>query len=990
MNCLKNYHFYKEIYSYTFLTSLDDLKDFIKHACNVDHEHQLLLTAKTAGQLKFDAVADGQQVFLYDRSKIKDQAANNVATADANQVMIPAVPSVPSTTGKNIFEIFEHRAMWAQKCLDIFENIEPKCLEISQQLNVVRTGVATAKRHMENQCRVLEKSFESKVDFAMTVESDLSAMTEWRKIVVMFNAIAVPESTGGGTLHRFVDMDLLETTAKQLEEKRNTIRKQMKSLSGEVKNIVLLTRELTLAADALITPKHSSKSNAVISETFQDLEALVYKVKRDAEYVSSLRESPTNDRNAARIQTLHEKEFIPQITSLGDEISDLYSQITGERSACQRGSIAYLRKVSLLQYHTSLLKPKIQEITQQLHDLEEQRVVIGRAIDIPFLFGIFMIELSRRTNFMKGLRIAVSNSAEVMATCCQEEEQRRIKFRKQYGSFNLLKMKDDVPGIDVNLAGNNDEEEQEVTMQDLENYLAAIKSAGLVEEYQELRAEMQEKIASSKIAATRAFKSSPISVSFEVTPDDSRIKGYESRIRKLEDLLHREQYKNLQNSTVIRDGNKASSPSRLIQTLHDLEEQKGRDRELISRLEKEIDQLRSDVVAAHQEARATCESSPEQLKLKQDLETLHQELENRSLEHKDELADANKIKEDLLANLSAQDAEFSEERKHLLAEIASLKEKLDKLEDGNTLNNGDVSRLENELEKTRRELDKSRAKTKACEEELHIVSKRLVELDRDNLRLRQSKEKLDVRSRDLSQRLYTSYKRSCELLESMGLQASKEVDGTAITFTMNRVRGLSHRRVSPKSTELLRDASAVLDSEDQVDSGKGELNVPTDLLYWMENSEDDDERYARFMNEVYIDYDTFRDSVVKRFGDMEHLARKLQREVRLHRDKNHKSQDEGKYKLSLRNFKEGDLVLFLPTRDPTRVPNPWAAFNVGAPHYFLKQTKDHRLETREYLVARVTKIEDRVVNKATDTEEDNPFDLSDGLRWHLLEAKPEW
>lgn len=36
-------------------------------------------------------------------------------------------------------------------------------------------------------------------------------------------------------------------------------------------------------------------------------------------------------------------------------------------------------------------------------------------------------------------------------------------------------------------------------------------------------------------------------------------------------------------------------------------------------------------------------------------------------------------------------------------------------------------------------------------------------------------------------------------------------------------------------------------------------------------------RYQRFLNSVYIDYDLFRVSVTKRFSDVEHLARKLQR-----------------------------------------------------------------------------------------------------------------
>jgi autophagy-related protein 11 len=956
------------------LTSLEDLKDYIQETRDVKVDHQLLLTAKTAGQLKFEAVSDGQQVYLYDKSKIRDHQV----PSDEPMISNPPPPPAPNSADSPQ-ELFKQRAQWAQDCLTIFQSIEPKCSEISEKLEVLRGGVVTARLHMENQSKVLEKSFESRIDFAVALESDLSAMTDWDQTVESLKNIEVPRSTGGGTLHRFVDVELLRRTSAIMEQTHDSARKKMKALSVDVKAIVSQTNELSRAAEALMNPKQSvvKANTTAISDIFQDLEAIVYKIKRDAEYVGSLQNTASSERNASRIQALHDKEFFPQVESLGNEISDLYTQLATEKNSCQRESIAYLRKVSQMQYQTSLIKPRIQEVSQELQDTEESRVVIGRAMDVPFLFGIFMIELARRTKFISELRSTVSTNAEIIAVYGQEEEKRRTKFKKQYNGFSLLDMKDDVPTVDISISANDDSYDQ-VTVQDLEEYLVAVKQAGLAEEYQELVNEMRDKLDVPKlISKTRAFKSIPVSESFTISSqgeEDPRIKGYVSRIRKLEDLLHREQYKNLEDTSTSRNGPKASSPSRLIQTVHSLEEQRAKDKETIATLEKEIEILKEEALDRRAFSGA---------KVEQELGKLRSQLDSRIREHADQIESADRMKNDLLANLAAKEAEFNRERKSFLEEISSLREKIDGFEESTIDNQDDLSRLTSELVE-------SKLKANQYESTIDNLKAELAENNRENQHLKQFKEKLDIRSRDLSQRLYTSYKRSFELLESMGLRASKDIDGTSITFSVNRVRGLGRRRSSTKSSELLRDSSGLLLDSEEVDSDKGELIVPTDLLYWMEDSEDDEERYARFMNEVYIDYDIFRDSVVKRFGDMEHLARKLQREVRLSRDKNNKSLDEGRFKISLRNFREGDLVLFLPTRDSTRVPNPWAAFNVGAPHYFLKQAKDHKLETREYLVARITSIEDRIVNKAIDTEEDNPFDLSDGLRWHLLEAKLEW
>jgi hypothetical protein len=67
-------------------------------------------------------------------------------------------------------------------------------------------------------------------------------------------------------------------------------------------------------------------------------------------------------------------------------------------------------------------------------------------------------------------------------------------------------------------------------------------------------------------------------------------------------------------------------------------------------------------------------------------------------------------------------------------------------------------------------------------------------------------------------------------------------------------------------------------------------------------------------------------------------------------------------RIFLNSFKVGDVALFLPTRNSTG--KPWAAFNINAPHYFLKPTDNiiSQMTTREWIVARVTAIDENVVD----------------------------
>ena len=188
---------------------------------------------------------------------------------------------------------------------------------------------------------------------------------------------------------------------------------------------------------------------------------------------------------------------------------------------------------------------------------------------------------------------------------------------------------------------------------------------------------------------------------------------------------------------------------------------------------------------------------------------------------------------------------------------------------------------------------------------------------------------------------------------------------------------------------------------------------PTDLetLYWTSDTESSNEdlKYNGFLTALQrLDLDATVDVVTKRYKDVENLAKKYQKESRAYRDKAHRLQGEAHDKIAYRSFKDGDLALFLPTRN--QATRPWAAFNVGAPHYFLREQDTHKLQSRDWLLARINRVEERVVDlsrsltsatrasmhteisdaaSAKSFDDENPFELSDGLRWYMIDAAEE-
>ncbi|KAL7423266.1 oligomeric, coiled-coil, peripheral membrane protein [Cryptotrichosporon argae] len=118
-----------------------------------------------------------------------------------------------------------------------------------------------------------------------------------------------------------------------------------------------------------------------------------------------------------------------------------------------------------------------------------------------------------------------------------------------------------------------------------------------------------------------------------------------------------------------------------------------------------------------------------------------------------------------------------------------------------------------------------------------------------------------------------------------------------------------------------------------------------------------------------FDLVTFTDSVLRTIN----LVKKWSKSCKQYREA-------ARNKLTFMNFAKGDLALFLPTRNPR--PS-WAAFNVNAPHNFLRMTDELQLQLkgREYYIARIMRTEEHTASP--DGPSRDVYGLADGLRYSM-------
>jgi autophagy-related protein 11 len=517
---------------------------------------------------------------------------------------------------------------------------------------------------------------------------------------------------------------------------------------------------------------------------------------------------------------------------------------------------------------------------------------------------------------------------------------------------------------------------------------------------------------------------------------ENEIQGHKAKIEEAEDELDR--------VLGSRDHERTGVDTRVQELVSELERARNQAAEHSKEAEERMASLQSELdkrnafQAQHTETLATAFThlSPG-VNVPEEHSALISQIEDlaaRSFRHQKELEQAVAIAKSENDNTRAQAQEHEIRFKSQLAEhekdIASAREELD-------TEKARAASIAGELEEERGHLHTLRTKfaegetgsevlRKRAEEEEEKVGHLKVELAEKNshinsldielMRLEKKvlkHEEFDssrthqrmLRARELSQRLYTQHERLVRLLEALGfvithesgemiLQRASKLGNSTIMSDTNG--GLSRSTTNPSPTPLKRFLDDI-----------GDLA----FLQWTESPspEEEDQRYQELLEKLdMFNLEIFSDAVAKRMRDMEHTARKWQKEARAYRDKAHRFQGEAQEKIAYRSFKEGDLALFLPTRNNAH--RPWAAFNVGAPHFFLREQDSHRLLGKEWLVARISKVEERIVDlsKAIDGgprasvdgrsiassnapsfEDDNPFELSDGLRWYLLDATEE-
>ncbi|KAK6454804.1 oligomeric, coiled-coil, peripheral membrane protein [Scheffersomyces xylosifermentans] len=1151
--------------------SLAEFKQFLCQQFGIDSPENAFLLTSFGIKLNFNLVNELSDVYVFDKRLFAngyDGAVLRNYAIYANDVPKPSQPQLAhnETNIRQITSSLKSNLGWARAVIQDTLRTEECTKELIRQINIIFRSLNIIFQFGTNFVNEVEKSFISYLNYIKLINYKTlnKSWIDNYRVLQRLPPFKIKQSTFA--LVDYLDHDRLKGAAQYVSEKLPLVVAKFNGMSEIINSV----GQEKLAVDKDIESLRKESMHA-----FKDLQLneRMDVMQKANKAISADLEKVTNSENVRldEIYRLHKDKYSPEVYNNAKELYDHFKELKDFKAKLVRESIKVFNSIANIQMKMVNVKKDLKVLTgpsesgvtkngtndstqnefqsesvsyETINAIKKHEDYLSLTIDIPLLFGFVLIEKRRQFEwydfYSKGI---VNNVSEQLSTIIDHEKLFRKIWLRKFGNFLTL-ISDDVahttslPNIDITLVGSKDEAFKmlyhiQVEREDIVNYITFVESSGSAKNFAELlnknfkdlikstnNMKKITKVISSLGAYTSLSNEEKSKIIQKEAEDEEEIdfdlnliKGLKSRIKKLENLLHQQQYKNLTNWPVTRNNaekqnsdNRLSliiephrrvvtspprtdptsllqkrpsiskvSPSQsnvldstnidirlenirlkkenaeLLSRLNEAAQVKDENSSLIESLKVEITQLKSSNESQKREYEAKLAKKDEEFKLykldnKMDskvIENLEKKAEQRDTQisklqddlakftdlntksaHeinalnstintvRKELDEAVVMKNDLLANISSQENERIKERNNFEVELQKLQSKIDEVSED----------YENLIELTQ-------TRSKNSDLLVNDLNNVIIKLMND--------------LRRLAEGVFEYFLEFCFVLESMGLLLTKD-EGV---YKITRVKGLRSKKsvhedanetsfvsIEKPSSKVIEDVSNTMSwitsisqlssilpdvptssssaSEAGVDNYEEEVNKFNEsslklITIFNEIFTSNHAKFEEFLKtisfkeNVQMQEDSansskfFLNAISKRFRDVEGFAKRQTKDNKGKDVEINKLKNRLGSKITMNGFQVNDLVLFLPTRidrasEVNESIQPWAAFNIGAPHYFLKVNDPNDTKDKEWMVGKVQNIQENKVTEENAGDLDkNPFQLSVGVVWYMVEAIEE-
>jgi len=569
------------------LSSLDDFKTLVARQASVPAQCLVALTPQ-GKPLKPQTIQSEKEIFIYD-TRLAHALPSGTLVDPPPELPVPKryiVESAPnsiedSKSVQSWQELFKARGAWAwtvvEDCRQMAAAAEERCSETDVMMRCLDAAVF----NLESAIRGLETKYPEIQKWVSETQTDHGVLTaRWEQYLSLARSIPVSpamvrfmtgrdigeakgRSQRKATLEDLVD---LETARKAGRLAPATLRK----FNGRAADFEKVATRLFQGANDLFreyerTSEQPGTPDArEIQPLIHDIEALAKKINTDyeatLEYAGSARDAVVQ---ISKIASNHTERLLPSVSKRALEMDDMLRNATEARNSLAAESLELMRGISNITALSRNYKSQVNAVHQEdeFATFDYLRLIQ----QVPYMYASFVAETIKRREWFEKMKQDSSTLANEMALFQEEEVKRRRKWYKSIGNTygpEPPSSDSNVPGLEVNLLGD-DEQWPPMTRGDLDEFHMLLQTnkadPEIVEDVGKMISEMDSPTRQQS-KRMKAFKNGTVheaalgrsgllirgddellrSLQDDKSKTEGKLKTAESRVRRLEDLLHRQ------------------------------------------------------------------------------------------------------------------------------------------------------------------------------------------------------------------------------------------------------------------------------------------------------------------------------------------------------------------------------------------------------------------------------------------------------------------
>ena len=445
--------------------------------------------------------------------------------------------------------------------------------------SIIERGLRVATGNHEHHMKNLEEKYADARSWLEDVSKEQRAVTgSWEQDINRLQAVQIKEGfrpylagldstprkeakrNTPTTLDTFVDYDAVIRAAARSEAVIQEFGDSVRLIGAHVDKVLSEYGEL-MAAIGQSQSRSLEADQEEPARLMQEIEVIANKVATDYDAVLTYKSEPKSVAAASKTALNHTRSFLPNLRDLALEMSDLLRRSVEQKNAAVSLALEHMQTIAAIESELSGAGKDIDDLNVAPDDIDALGILTSVG-NLPYVCGSLLIEAVRRDEWVDKMKRDSATLAEELAGYQEEEQKRRKRWMK---SMAEMIKKDGLEGkalgVEINLQGETNSMPH-ATREDLEAFLNALRELQgmepILESLEEAVKEL-DKPTRQQVKRIKAFKNGSVhdagfgKGSLLLRGDDELrvlreanarleedLKGHKSRVRKLEDLLHRQ------------------------------------------------------------------------------------------------------------------------------------------------------------------------------------------------------------------------------------------------------------------------------------------------------------------------------------------------------------------------------------------------------------------------------------------------------------------